>query len=158
MNLRLRLTNLHKRTSDLETGADLKSLRVQPPLHMGRPVDVMQLAGVASTAVLWLTPLAATTALRALWRGSRWPYPAASSGSLSKEHANAAPLIISYSQSVMLLRLKCTSWLCAFPDEAVRLARIRLSPLVAFHTAAEMPSAALTNMPTPAAMVVGHAE
>ena len=35
MNLRLRLTNLHKRKSDLETGTDLKSLGVQPPAPHG---------------------------------------------------------------------------------------------------------------------------
>ena len=46
----------------------------------------------------------------------RLPYPAPSSGSLSEEHANAAPLIISMNQSVVMLRLKYTAWLHAFPE------------------------------------------
>ena len=46
-------------------------------------------------------------------------------GSLSEEHANAAPLIISLNQSIVLLRLKCKAWLHAFPDEAVKLGNTR---------------------------------
>lgn len=46
----------------------------------------------------------------------------------------------------------------AFPDEAAEVSPNWLSICVAFHTAAECPAQALTNMPTPAAMVMGPAK
>lgn len=44
------------------------------------------------------------------------------------------------------------------PSGLVELSFFQPSPLVAYHTAAEMPSAALTKLPTPAAMVMGLAK
>lgn len=45
----------------------------------------------------------------------------------------------------------------SFPNEAAELGQKRPSFLVAVQTAAECPAQALTNMPTPAAMVMGPA-
>lgn len=65
------------------------------------------------------------------------------SGSLSDDHAKAAPLIIILCESDLVLRLRYTPWLAALPDRATPPIRFERCGVL---EAAEMPSPAPSNM------------
>ena len=116
------------------------------------------MAGVASTAVLWLTPLAVTTALRALWRGSGWPYPSAMVMFTQQRARECRTANYRYGPIIGAVAAEAPMRIRMRPSGLAELGQSQPSPLVAYHTAAEMPSTALTKLPTPAAMVMGLAK
>jgi hypothetical protein len=113
---------------------------------------------VASTAVRWLTPVAVIIALGALWRGSGWPYPSAMVRFTQQRARECRTANYGYEPIISAVAAEAPMRIRMRPSGLVELSFFQPSPLVAYHTAAEMPSAALTKLPTPAAMVMGLAK